>query len=162
MVYFLSGAPSSHGLRDFMVQAGGDLYVGGLKDGRPWKLGIRDPRGSADQLFATLDLTDGTFSTSGDYERFFFKDGRRYHHILDLQLGEPARLSRSVTLVTNKAVIADALAKGVFILGPVRGLALVERIPDVEAVIVGAGNEVVVSSGLKGKVTMLARPTDAP
>ena len=152
----------SHGLRDFMIQAGGDLYVGGMKDGRPWKLGIRDPRGPADQLFATLDLTDGTFSTSGDYERFFFKDGRRYHHILDLKLGEPARLSRSVTLVTNKAVIADALAKGVFILGPVRGLALVERIPDVEAVIVGAGNEVVVSSGLKGKVTMLARPTDAP
>ena len=152
----------SHGLRNFMIQAGGDLYVGGLKDSRPWKLGIRDPRGSADQLFATLDLTDGTFSTSGDYERFFIKDGRRYHHILDLKLGEPARLSRSVTLVTNKAVIADALAKGVFILGPVRGLALVERIPDVEAVIVGAGNEVVVSSGLKRKVAMLARPTDAP
>jgi FAD:protein FMN transferase len=152
----------SHGLRDFMIQAGGDLYVGGMKDGRPWKLGIRDPRGPADQLFATVELTDGTFSTSGDYERFFFKDGRRYHHILDLKQGEPARLSRSVTLVTNKAVIADALAKGVFILGPVRGLALVERIPDVEAVIVGAGNEVVVSSGLKGKVTILARPTDAP
>ena len=150
----------SHGLRNFMIQAGGDLYVGGLKDSRPWKLGIRDPRGSADQLFATLDLTDGTFSTSGDYERFFIKDGRRYHHILDLKLGEPARLSRSVTLVTNKAVIADALAKGVFILGPVRGLALVERIPDVEAVIVGAGNEVVVSSGLKRKVAMLARPTE--
>ena len=152
----------SHGLRDFMIQAGGDLYVGGMKDGRPWKLGIRDPRGPVDQLFATVDLTDGTFSTSGDYERFFIKDGRRYHHILDLKAGEPARLSRSVTLVSNKAVIADALAKGVFILGPVRGLALVERIPDVEAVIVGAGNEVVVSSGLKGKVTMLARPTDAP
>ena len=152
----------SHGLRDFMIQAGGDLYVGGMKDGRPWKLGIRDPRGPVDQLFATVDLTDGTFSTSGDYERFFIKDGRRYPHILDLKAGEPARLSRSVTLVSNKAVIADALAKGVFILGPVRGLALVERIPDVEAVIVGAGNEVVVSSGLKGKVTMLARPTDAP
>ncbi|MGE0447766.1 MAG: FAD:protein FMN transferase, partial [Vicinamibacterales bacterium] len=70
--------------------------------------------------------------------------------------------SRSVTLVTNKAVIADALAKGVFILGPVRGLALVERLPDVEAVIVGADNEVVVSSGLRGKVAIAATPTDAP
>ncbi len=152
----------SHGLRDFMIQAGGDLYVGGYKDGRPWKLGIRDPRGPLDQVFATLDLTDGTFSTSGDYERFFIKDGRRYHHILDLSTGEPARRSRSVTLVTNKAVIADALAKGVFILGPVRGLALVERIPDVEAVIVGANNEVVVSSGLKGTVAIATAPTDAP
>ncbi len=152
----------SHGLRDFIIQAGGDLYVGGMKDGRPWRLGIRDPRGPVERSFAKVELTDGTFSTSGDYERFFLKDGRRYHHIIDLTTGEPARLSRSVTLVTNKAVIADALAKGVFILGPVRGLALVERIPDVEAVIVGAGNEVVVSSGLKGRVTMLARPTDAP
>lgn len=152
----------SRGLRDFMIQAGGDLYVGGFKDGRPWRLGIRDPRGAEDRLFATVELTDGTFSTSGDYERFFLRDGRRYHHILDLTTGQPARASRSVTLVTNKAVIADALAKGVFILGPVRGLALVERLPDVEVVIVGAANEVVVSSGLKGKVTMLATPTDAP
>ncbi len=151
-----------HGLRDFMVQAGGDLYVGGFKDGRPWKLGIRDPRGPVDKVFATLQLTDGTSSTSGDYERFFIKDGKRYHHILDLSTGEPARRSRSVTLVTNKAVIADALAKGVFVLGPVRGLALVERIPDVEAVIVGADNEVVVSSGLKGAVVITAPPTDAP
>lgn len=151
-----------HGLRDFMVQAGGDLYVGGFKDGRPWKLGIRDPRGPVDRVFATLQLTDGTSSTSGDYERFFIKDGKRYHHILDLSTGEPARRSRSVTLVTNKAVIADALAKGVFVLGPVRGLALVERIPDVEAVIVGADNEVVVSSGLKGAVVITAAPTDGP
>jgi len=152
----------SHGLRDFMIQAGGDLYVGGFKDGRSWKLGIRDPRGSLDQVFATLELTDGTFSTSGDYERFFMKDGRRFHHILDLSTGEPARRSRSVTIVTNRAVIADALAKGVFVLGPVRGLALVERIPDVEAVIVGADNRVVVSSGLAGKVAVVAPPTDAP
>lgn len=152
----------SHGLRDFLIQAGGDLYAGGLKDGQPWKLGIRDPRGPMDRVFATLELSNGTFSTSGDYERFFIRDGRRYHHILDLSTGQPARASRSVTMVTDKAVIADALAKGVFILGPVRGLALVERLPDVEAVIVGAGNEVVVSSGLRGKVRQLATPTDAP
>ncbi|MGE3578754.1 MAG: FAD:protein FMN transferase [Vicinamibacterales bacterium] len=157
-----AGILRSHGLRDFMIQAGGDLYVGGFKDGRPWKIGLRDPRGPIDAVFATLQLTDGTSSTSGDYERFFIRDGRRYHHILDLSTGEPARRSRSVTLVTNKAVIADALAKGVFILGPVRGLALVERLPDVEAVIVGADNEVVVSSGLRGKVAIAATPTDAP
>ena len=108
------------GLRDFMIQAGGDMYVAGTRGDRPWRLGIRDPRGPADRSFAMLDLTDGTFSTSGDYERFFMKDGRRYHHILDLSVGEPARGCRSVTLVTERAVIADALAKGVFILGPGR------------------------------------------
>lgn len=152
----------SRGLSDFMIQAGGDLYAGGLKDGRPWRLGIRDPRGPADRSFAQLDLSDGTFSTSGDYERFFMKDGRRYHHILDLRVGEPARACRSVTLVADRAVLADALAKGVFILGPVAGMALIEKLPGVEGVIVSATNEVLVSSGLKGKLTMVASPTDAP
>ncbi len=150
------------GLKDFMIQAGGDLYVGGRRGDRPWRLGIRDPRGPADKSFAMLDLTDGTFSTSGDYERFFIKDGRRYHHILDLSVGEPARGCRSVTLVTERAVIADALAKGVFILGPDEGMALIERTPGVQGVIVSAKNEVLISSGLRGRLTLLAPPTDAP
>jgi thiamine biosynthesis lipoprotein len=150
------------GMRDFMIQAGGDMYVGGTRGDRPWRLGIRDPRGPADRSFAMLDLTDGTFSTSGDYERFFMKDGRRYHHILDLSVGEPARGCRSVTLVTERAVIADALAKGVFILGPDAGMALIERTPGVQGVIVSAKNEVLISSGLRGKLTLLAPPADAP
>jgi thiamine biosynthesis lipoprotein len=150
------------GLRDFMIQAGGDMYVGGRRGDRPWRLGIRDPRGPADRSFAMLDLTDGTFSTSGDYERFFIKDGRRYHHILDLSVGEPAQGCRSVTLVTERAVIADALAKGVFILGPDAGMALIERTPGVQGVIVSAKNEVLISSGLRGRLTLLAPPTDAP
>jgi FAD:protein FMN transferase len=150
------------GLHDFMIQAGGDMYVGGRRGDRPWRLGIRDPRGPADKSFAMLDLTDGTFSTSGDYERFFMKEGRRYHHILDLSAGEPARGCRSVTLVTDRAVIADALAKGVFILGPDAGMALIERTPGVQGVIVSAKNEVLISSGLRGRLILLAPPTDAP
>jgi thiamine biosynthesis lipoprotein len=150
------------GLHDFMIQAGGDMYVAGRRGGRPWRLGIRDPRGPADRIFAALDLTDGTFSTSGDYERFFMKDGVRYHHIIDLRVGEPARLCRSVTLVTERAVVADALAKGVFILGPDAGMALIERTPGVHGVIVSAKNEVSISSGLRQRLILLSPPTDAP
>ena len=150
------------GLRDFMIQAGGDMYVAGKRGDRAWRLGIRDPRGPADRIFAALDLTDGTFSTSGDYERFFMKDGRRYHHIIDLRVGEPAALSRSVTLVTERAVIADALAKAVFILGPDEGMVLIERTPGVQGVIVSARNEISISSGLRGRLTVLVPPTDAP
>jgi len=150
------------GLRDFMIQAGGDLYVGGHKDGRLWRLGINDPRGPEGQSFATIDLTDSTFSTSGDYARFFMKDGVRYHHILDPSTGQPARLCRSVTIAAASPVLADAVAKGVFILGPEKGMALVERIPDLEAVIVTAKNDVLVSSGLKERFVLLHPPTDAP
>jgi FAD:protein FMN transferase len=150
------------GVEDFMIQAGGDLYVGGTKGGRPWRLGINDPRGPGGSSFATIELSNATFSTSGDYERFFMKDGVRYHHIIDPATGEPARLCRSVTLVSRSPVLADAIAKGVFILGPEKGMALIERLPDVEGVIVSAKNEVLVSSGLKDKLTILHAPTDAP
>jgi thiamine biosynthesis lipoprotein len=151
-----------NGLRDFTIQAGGDMYVGGKRGDRAWRLGIRDPRGPADRIFAALELTDGTFSTSGDYERFFMKEGRRYHHIIDLRVGEPATLCRSVTLVTERAVVADALAKAVFILGPDEGMTLIERTPGVQGVIVSANNEISISSGLRGRLTVLAPPTDAP
>ncbi len=157
-----AGIFRARGIRDFMIQSGGDIYVAGLKDGRPWRLGIQDPRGAANHIFAELDLTDGTFSTSGDYERFFKKDGRRYHHILDPATGEPARGARSVTIVTNRAVMADGLSTGVFILGPDAGMKLIERLPDVEGVIVSERNEVLISSGLRDKIRIVAPPTDAP
>ncbi len=147
------------GLRDFLIQAGGDLYAGGRAGGTPWRLGIQDPRGPGGEPFASVELGDATFSTSGDYERFFVKDGVRYHHILDPDTGQPARGCRSVTIVARDAVVADALSTGVFILGPERGLALVEQLPGVEAVIVTADNQVRISSGLQGRVTIRHPPT---
>jgi thiamine biosynthesis lipoprotein len=149
------------GLRDFMIQSGGDLYVAGTNGGAPWMLGIADPRGDH-QPFATLQISDGTFSTSGDYERSFMKDGVRYHHLLDPDLGEPARGCRSVTIVTSRAVRADVLSTGVFIMGPDAGMALIEQLPDVEGVIVTSDNQVLVSSGLRGRVELLRPPTNAP
>jgi thiamine biosynthesis lipoprotein len=150
------------GFRDFMIQFGGDLYVAGKAGDKPWRLGIQDPRGPANQIFASVELSDSTFSTSGDYERFFIKDGHRYHHILDPVTGEPANGSRSVTILAPSAMIADGLSTGVFILGPEAGMALIERLPDVEGVIVGSDNKVLISSGLEGRLTMLSPPTDAP
>lgn len=147
-----------HGLTDFLIQAGGDLYVAGVNGDRPWTLGINDPRGAAGTSFATVEVANATVSTSGDYERFFLKHGTRYHHLIDPDLGEPARLCRSVTIVADRAILADVLSTGVFILGPADGMALVESLPGIEAVIVSAANAVTISSGLRGKVTLLAPP----
>lgn len=152
----------SAGLKDFSIQAGGDLYVAGRRGDRPWRLGIADPRAPDGAIFARVELSDSTFSTSGDYERFFIKDGVRYHHILDPATGQPARLSRSVTIASKRAVLADGLSTGVFLLGPEQGMALIERLPDVEGVIVGADNQVKVSSGLQGKVEIVHPPTEGP
>ena len=152
----------AEGITDFLIQSGGDLYAGGRRGDRPWRTGIRDPRGPADQVFAAMDVRDETFSTSGDYERFFLQGGRRYHHILDPDEGAPARGCRSVTIVARQAVLADALSTGVFVLGPEAGMALIDRLPDVEGVIVTSGNAVLVSSGLTARLERLRPPTDGP
>src|SRR5215475_5451057 len=150
------------GFHDFIVQFGGDMYVGGLQDGHMWRLGIQDPRGPSNRIFAQMDLTDSTFSTSGDYARSFVKNGKRYHHIIDPDTGEPATGCRSVTIITSSATIADGLSTGAFVLGPEAGMALIQRLLGVEGVIVSSKNEVLVSLGIKGRVTVLAMPTDAP
>ena len=147
------------GISDFILQAGGDLYVSGSKDGEPWTVGIRDPRGRGGNPFALLPLRDRTFSTSGDYERTIVLDGVRYHHILDPKTGQPARRCRSVTVMAATALTADALSTALFVLGPERGLRLVERLAGVEAVLVDADNEVHVSSGLRGKLVIRKPPT---
>jgi len=150
------------GLTDFMIQSGGDMFVAGRRGDRPWRVGLQDPRGAPDTLFAAIELTDAAFSTSGDYERFFIRDGHRYHHILDPDTGEPAQRSRSVTIMAKNSTIADGLSTGVFILGGEQGMALIEKLPDVEGVIVTSDNQVEVSSGLKERLVLLKSPTNAP
>lgn len=148
------------GLRDFTIQAGGDLYAAGHRDGRPWRLGIDDPRGEAGDSFASLDVSDAAFSTSGDDERFFMANGVRYHHLIDARTGEPARGCRSVTILAPTALTAGWMSTAVFILGPIDGIALVERTPGVEAVIVTAENRVIVSTGLRARLRISRQPTD--
>jgi len=152
----------SRGIADFTVQSGGDMYVAGRRGDRPWRVGIQDPRGPEGSVFAMLSVTDTAISTSGDYERFFIRDGRRYHHIIDPDTGQPAGLTRSVTIVAARALFADALSTGVFVAGPQEGMKLIERLQDVEAVIVTAANDVIVTPGLKGRLAILAPPTDGP
>jgi thiamine biosynthesis lipoprotein len=150
------------GLTSFFAQAGGDLFVEGRKpDGARYKVGVRDPRGKdATDYFAMLEVENHAFSTAGDYERTFVSDGKRYHHIIDPRTGWPATASRSVTIWAKDAFTADAIDDAVFILGPEKGLKLVESIDDCGAVIVDAKNKVWISSRLKGLVQMLRDPTD--
>lgn len=152
---------SEAGLRSFFAQAGGDLYVKGRKPwGEPWKVGVRDPRGTDTDFFAVLPVEDHAFSTAGDYERAFIQDGKRYHHIIDPRTGYPATASRSVTIWAKDALTADAIDDAVFILGPEKGLALVESIDDCGAVIVDAKNRVHISKRLRGLVAVLRSPSD--
>jgi thiamine biosynthesis lipoprotein len=150
----------TEGLQDFMVQAGGDLFVAGSKGPVNWMVGVRDPRGGPRDIIARMGIKDHAFSTAGDYERSFILDGKRYHHIIDPATGFPATASREVTIFAPSAFLADALDDAVFILGPKKGLALVDSYPDCSAMIVDAKNQVWMSKSLEGKLQRTAAPTD--
>lgn len=136
------------GVTSAYFDAGGDIRVIGEKpDGSPWRIGIRHPR-NRNKLIAHVDLKNQAIVTSGDYERYFTADGVRYHHILDPKTGMPTREIISATVIAPDALTADALSTGIFVLGLERGLALIESLPGVEAIIITADETVHESSGV--------------
>jgi thiamine biosynthesis lipoprotein len=136
------------GIEHAMVNAGGDTRLLGDRRGKPWIVGIRDPR--RDGVVVTrIPLADEAISTSGDYERFFEQDGVRHHHIVVPGTGKSPSDVRSVTVIGPNATRTDGLTKPVFILGVQGGMEYVRRIGDVEAVIVDKQGQVYYSPGLE-------------
>ena len=135
------------GIKDAIVRAGGDIRVQGTDNGKPWPIGIRDPRDKKKHL-ARLGLTNISISTSGDYERFFIKDGVLYHHIMDPKTGYPATRSRSVTVLAPDTMTSDALSTALFVMGPAEGLGLVGRLKGIEAIFVDSQGKVHTSAGI--------------
>lgn len=129
-----------------IVTAGGDSRIIGDKIGRPWMIGIQDPR-SKKNVVAVLPLKDTAVSTSGDYERYFVADGTRYHHIINPSTGDSARLTRSATVIGTRCTDTDALSTSLFVMGPKQGIALVEKLEGTEAVIVTNQGKLLYSSG---------------
>ncbi|MEK7356740.1 MAG: FAD:protein FMN transferase, partial [Bdellovibrionota bacterium] len=110
------------------VDGSGDTYFWGKKpDGTLWTTGIRDPR-DKDKVALRVYGTDFSITTSGDDEKFFMKDGRRVHHIIDTKTGRPATASRQVTVIAKRALDADAFDTGAFVLGPEKGKKIVESV----------------------------------
>jgi thiamine biosynthesis lipoprotein len=131
-----------------MVNAGGDTALLGDRLGKPWVVGIRDPR-KAGAVVARIPLQDEAISTSGDYERYFEEAGQRYHHIIVPTTGKSPDAVRSVTVIGANATRTDGLTKTVFILGVERGMAFIRKLGDVEAVIVDRDGQVFYSAGLE-------------
>ncbi|MGC4028404.1 MAG: FAD:protein FMN transferase [Steroidobacteraceae bacterium] len=130
-----------------MVNAGGDTRVVGDRFGKPWMIGIRHPD-RKDEVVLRIPLQDAAFSTSGDYERFFDEGGVRYHHIIDPRTGTSPHAVRSATIIAPTATRTDGLSKTVFILGPVKGIEFINRLPDVDAIVIAADGKVFYSNGL--------------
>jgi thiamine biosynthesis lipoprotein len=135
------------GVTRAMVNAGGDTRIIGDRFGKPWVVGVRDPDHEG-KVFLRLPLTDAAFSTSGDYERYFDENGKRFHHIIDPKTGDSARKCRSVTIISDTATRTDALTKSVFIMGPEEGIKFIDTLTGVDAVAVAPDGKVYYSKGL--------------
>lgn len=137
----------NRGIDHAIVTAGGDSRVLGDHRGRPWAVGIRDPR-QKNGIAARMPVQEEAISTSGDYERYFEADGVRYHHIIEPTSGDSAREVRSVTVIGPDAIMTDALSTGVFVLGKQRGLMLIDSLEDFEAIVIDQHGEMHFSQGL--------------
>ena len=135
------------GVEHAIVSAGGDSRMLGDRRGRPFMIGIRDPRQDG-EVAISVPLEDEAISTSGDYERYFDEDGIRYHHILKPSTGTPAEGVHSATVFGPDAVMTDALSTSVFVMGVDQGLRLVATLPDYESIVIDAQGQIYYSDGL--------------
>ncbi|MBF0618540.1 MAG: FAD:protein FMN transferase [Candidatus Omnitrophica bacterium] len=137
----------AHGIVSALIDAGGDVYVIGQNASRPWNIGIQQPRG--DGIVGYVAVTDTAVMGSGDYQRFFIKDGKRYHHIFNPRTGYPTEGVVSVTVIYPDPVVGQVLGKIPFIMGPEKGLAFLEKIPGMDVIVILSSGEKIVSKGIR-------------
>lgn len=131
-----------------MVDVGGDIRCFGLppKGKKTWRIGLQNPAetdsgeetlaGVTNQVLMVLKLTNAAVATSGGYRRFVLIDGKRHSHIMNRETAASADALSSVTIISQNALDADAIATSVSVMGPEKGLALIEKIPDTEAILI--------------------------
>lgn len=140
-----------------VIAVGGSILLYGSKaDGSDWNVAVQNPRGQDGEAMGVLSLSGTTnVSTSGDYEKYFMQDGKRYHHILDPSTGYPADSGLiSVTIVSDSGLLSDGLSTACFVLGKEKGEKLLETY-GAEGVFIDQNKKVTVTKGLKDKFTIL-------
>jgi len=127
------------GKADYLVEIGGEVYASGTrKDGNPWRVGINIPKIDAplDRVYRVVELNDKAMATSGNYRNYFEKNGIRYSHIIDPRKGYPVKNSVvSASVLADNCTLADGLATALVVMGPTKGIALINRLNNVECLV---------------------------
>ncbi len=145
----VKGSLMSKGINSALVNLGGNVMTIGAKPGdKNWIIGLQDPTGNTGAQLGTIEVKNQSLVTSGNYERFFIKDGVRYHHILDPNTGYPANSGLiQTTIISDHSVDCDALSTSTFILGAEKGMELINKLDGFEAIFVGEDLEYYYSEG---------------
>ena len=147
------------GFTKYMLFGGGQVQVLGNKGQRPWHVGIQHPR--KNDYFAYLAVDGGSISTSGDYEHAFIRDGRRWHHLLDLKTGLPVEHTTSVTVLADTGLYADALSTAIFAMGAERALSRIESAPaNARFVVVDSEQRVHIGGDLREELVFSVQLSD--
>lgn len=136
-----------HGIQNAMLNGGGDVLVSGQLQGRDWRVGLRDPR-APERILGTVDLSEGFVAASGDYERFFIRDGRRYHHVLNPKTGQPTNGPHGVTLVARTLQDINGLGAAIMVAGADAGREMLKPLQSVDTLIVEPNQRVWMSPGM--------------
>lgn len=136
-----------HGIQNAMLNGGGDVLVSGQLQGRDWRVGLRDPR-APERILGTVDLSEGFVAASGDYERFFIRDGRRYHHVLNPHTGQPTNGPHGVALISRSLKDINGLGAAIMVAGTDAGRGMLKPLPSVDAMFVEPNQRVWLSSGM--------------
>ena len=155
-------AVKARGIKAVLVAIAGDIRGSGLNlSGQGWKVGVQNPRPASESekpwedVFAVLHLKDRAISTSGDYQRFFMQDGKRYHHILDPESGFSAESGLiSVSVIAPEGYLSDSLSTAVFVMGAKRGMKLLESM-GIDGVLVDADKRILLTDNFKGKIEIV-------
>jgi thiamine biosynthesis lipoprotein len=143
----------NNSIRNAIIDLGGNIFVlGGKADGSSWKVGIQDPLRERGTFVGALSLKNKSVVTSGNYERYFIMDGRRYHHIINPVTGYPSEGDIiSATIISDKSIDGDGLSTGIYILGKDRAMKLIENMDGIDAILITEDKKIYVSSGIRDK-----------
>ncbi|HEY0856686.1 MAG TPA: FAD:protein FMN transferase [Albitalea sp.] len=147
------------GVEDVLINGGGDVLAASGPHQRPWRVGIRDPH-RPQRLLASLDIRRGFVASSGDYERYFVRDGRRYHHVLDPRTGYPTQGPNGVTLVGESLDSVNGVGTAAMVLETRAGRELIRR-SGVQALIAGRDRSLWVTPSLQERLLVPAAPGKA-
>ncbi|MDA8110227.1 MAG: FAD:protein FMN transferase, partial [Betaproteobacteria bacterium] len=139
------------GVARALVNGGGDVVAVSRAGAPPWRVGVRDPR-EPDKLLGVLEIRRGIVASSGDYERYFLRDGKRYHHVLDPRTGYPSEGPRGVTLVSENLEALDGLGVAIMVLGKRAGVKLIEQTRGLDALIVDRDGSVWMTPGMRARL----------
>lgn len=145
---------ADHGIERALINGGGDVVARSTRGDEPWHVGIRDPA-DPDKLLGVVDVSNGYVVSSGDYERYFMKDGKRYHHIIDPRTGYPAQGPHHVTLISERMEDVNGIATSIMILGADFGRRIVAQARGLDALIVDRDGTIWMTDGLRRRLRKL-------